>query len=122
MFDTESGKVLHIAVGLTFFTHQDNDRKGSNIHEGIGEHVEQDSGGTGTVTGGKTDQSITGMGNRGVGQHALDVVLAQCCDVTNGHRNNRQNPQNLAPLNLQCGKGNQEDTQCGSKTCGLGAG
>ena len=62
------------------------DRERAHVHRRIRSRVEHHSGSPEVGTSGKGDQHVSGVGNRGIRQQALDVVLHQRGDVAQRHR------------------------------------
>src|SRR5438309_859209 len=78
------------AVVVDFFTadgfaHGDDNDKGTEIGEKIGQEVEQHRVAAHLRTGGETDQHVADLGDTGIGQESFHVLLGDSHDVTVGH-------------------------------------
>ncbi len=65
-------------------------------------------------------EQITGVGDAGIGQQALDVVLSQGHHVAYHHRESGQAPQDGGQAGGQAGEGGDEHAQQGGEAGGLG--
>ncbi len=50
---------------------------------------------------GEGDQGVAGVGDRRIGEHALDAVLAQSTQVADGHRERGHDPNQQQPMGVQ---------------------
>ena len=71
----EAGKVPGGAGGLIVAGDLRNDSECADVHGGIGGGIEADGGDAVRGECGEGDKYVTGVGNAGVGQHALDIFL-----------------------------------------------
>ena len=101
--------------------HGNDDGKGAHVHKGISKEVEQHRAGAQFVAGRHPRQNIPGVGDAGIGQHPLQVGLAQRCQVAHGHRQCRQNGQHPNPLPVQFTQRVEHHPAQGSKAGSLGS-
>ncbi len=93
------------------------DAEGADVHEGVGQDVVEQRGnalvadrpgagveGTGGLVGGEADQHVAGVGDRGVGQEALDVALGDGDHVAEGHRQEGEDGNEILPVVAQGAK------------------
>ena len=76
-----TGVVLYRAVVLIIATKLGHHRERADVHGRIGGGVESGGGDSVTREGGERGQQVAGVGNGGVGQHALDVLLPERAKV-----------------------------------------
>ena len=63
---------LHLAA---IADHGENAREGPQVHEDVNPHVNHYAGDAGSIGGGKPDQGITHVTDRGIGHQLLDIGL-----------------------------------------------
>src|SRR6185437_2594483 len=89
---------------------------------GVGDGVEAGGGDALGGEGGEGNAQVSGVRDGRIGQQALDVALAQCTEVAEGHGDDRQPPQDRYPVAAQEREGSEGDAQQNGEGSGFGAG
>ena len=76
------------------------DGEGADVHGGVGGGVEAGGGDAVGGEGGEGDEQVAGVGDGGVGEHALDVALEQGAEVADGHGEGGEDPEEDGPAVL----------------------
>jgi len=79
-------------IGRLLPAQKDDDRKGPDVHKCVNQQIKEDARGENLVADGEGDQNVSGMGNAGIGEHPFDIVLHQRGDVSQGHRQDGDDP------------------------------
>jgi len=92
----------------------------ADVHGGIGCGVKGSGGDPGGAESGKGREEITGVGDGGVGEHALDVLLSEGGEVADRHGEDRDDPQDGCPDVAQVGEHLVDETKEEGEGRGLG--
>ena len=98
------------------------DGEDADVHRGIARRRRSWRRRRPAARSGEGDEQIAGVRDGGVGQHALDVLLAQRARLPTVMESNRENPEEAPPMLLDRGVGAIEDAQQNREGGGLGRG
>ncbi len=104
----EAGEVVELEVLFAGAAELGNDGEGADFYEGIAQQIKEDGGvgGAGADVivfgrqigdGGEGDQDVAGVGDRAIGQHALDVGLEKGAEIARKHSENGEDPESPEP-------------------------
>ena len=119
----EAGERLEAAGDARPLLERGHDGERTEIHEGVGGHVEEEALEPLELAAGvcrEADHHVAGVGDRGVRQHPLDVVLGDGHEVAERHRQRREDEDHDDPLVLERGQGLGEDPQDEGERADLG--
>ena len=90
-------QVFELFADQSLLPKHDDHRERARGHEHIGEQVEGNAGECGFVPGNQSEQDVTHMGDRGVGQQTLHVGLREGGEVAPGQRGDRHTRDEIHP-------------------------
>ena len=98
----DEGQVLVVAC------YDGDNGEDADVHGRVSGDVEARGGNAGHAEAGEGCEQVAGVGNGGIGQHALDVVLAQSGEVADGHGEDGDDPHQGLPHAVEHGEAREE--------------
>ena len=99
------------------------DQERAQLHERVGGQVKQHGGDARfRLAAGERDQNVSGVRDRAVGQHALDVGLHERRQIADAHGEHGGDPQRPEPKVRGAAERDVEDAQHQREGGGLGPG
>ena len=94
----------------------------ADFHQRVGREVEKHGGDTVDRAGSESDQNVSGMGDRGIRQHAFYVGLHQRGEIADAHGEDSGNPYGPEPQVVCRAEGDAENSQHQREGGGFGRG
>src|SRR3546814_15632876 len=109
-----SSDVCSSELHLVFLAHAQDAGEGADIHGEIDRQIDQDAAHALFGAGGKADQRIADMADRGIGHQPLDVALGDGRKGTENHAEGTDHDDDLLPFtgDLKIGRASCRERVC----------
>src|SRR6185437_9070570 len=118
----EAAIVFHHGAVFVISAHERDHGEDADVHSDIGGDVKARCGDADGADAGEGGEQVAGMRDGGISQHALDVLLTQRGQVSHGHGDDGNDPQQRCPYRVQAREHLIDDAQEEGEGSGLGSG